>query len=214
MIITSLKSKFNISIFKNKLKSKFTYKITNLTILCIMAFCLSIPLQFMISEDFIYENNIIRNLPLLFLLFTLVYSIIKYKKTKMKEFLYGIILSTVFMIYRINNYELTIKNFNITKNINLYLYILLLPILFLIISIYIAKSYRNNTLKNKITYLKNIKNIPIIECYLLIVILIFNFINNNFLYLFFLDEYQSLIFYILLASIYYTIFIKSYDSVQ
>ena len=197
MIITSLKSKFHFKKFLNK----FSFKTTKTTILNIVAFSLMMPLYYTLSEDFIYNNNLLLNIPLFILFCEAIYCCFKYKKTHQKMAAFGFFISLIIIINKLFQNE-------IISNKILYdcFYILFLPILFFIFSIIGFKIIINKKLQEKLDFIKNIKSFPAIEIILLIIVVLFKVINHNYLFIYFFDEYLYILLYLFSVKIYNFLF--------
>ena len=203
MIITSLKNKFHFKKFLNK----FTFDMTRATVINIVAFCLMMPFYFTFSEDFVYNNNLLLNIPLFILFFESFYCGFIYKKSNKKPALYGGIVSFLLMIIKLFQNEIIINSTQIANYLYNYFYILFLPFLFLLISIYIVKIIINNQLQEKIDFFKKINSFPATEIALLIIVVLFKVINQNYLFIYFFDEYLCILLYLLFITIYNFMFL-------
>lgn len=203
MIITSLKNKFHLKRFLNK----FVFSITKLTIVNIVLFCLMVPFYYTFSDDFIYNNNLLLNIPILILMFEVIYCAFIYKKSRQISALYGVIISLIFITCKISQTEIIINNVNITKYIYEYFYILFFPTLFLVFSIIFGKIIINNQLREKINFFRNIRSFPAIEIILLLIVILLKIINYNYLFIYFFDEYLCILIYLLLISVYNSVFL-------
>jgi hypothetical protein len=201
MIITSLKNKFHFKKFLNK----FNFEATKTTVLNIVAFSLMMPLYYTISEDFVYNNNLLLNIPLFILFCEAIYCCFIYRKTKQKTAIFGFLFSIIIIINKLFQNEI-ITN----KTICDCFYILFLPILFFIFSIIAFKMIINNKLQEKLDFIKNIKSFPAIEIILLIIVVLFKLFNHNYLFIYFFDEYLYILIYLFFVKIYNFLFLFDY----
>ena len=204
MIITSLKNKFHFKKFLNK----FTFDMTRATVINIVAFCFMMPFYFTFSEEFVYDSNILLNIPLFILLFESFYCGFMYRKSSKKSALYGGIAAFILMIIKLFQNEIIINSTKIVNYLYNYFYILFLPLLFLVVSIYIFRIIINNQLQEKINFFKKIKSFPAIEIALLIIVVLFKIINQNYLFIYFFDEYLCILLYLLFITIYNSVFLS------
>ena len=66
----------------------------------------------------------------------------------------------------------------------------------------------NNQLQEKINFFKQIKSFPAVEIALLIIVVLFKVINQNYLFIYFFDEYLCILLYLLFITIYNFIFLN------